>query len=143
LDVGCHEGYITITLAQMYSVNNMHGIDIDEGLITKAYNHLEEEAASPTSTIPLEIIDVEINVTTNLESRDTHFCDAPSDIEDNEEYNLLERVSFETTNFLKYEIEDNCMDTILCLSITKWIHLNWGDKGLMQLFQKMFSTLRP
>lgn len=28
------------------------------------------------------------------------------------------------------------------LSVTKWVHLNWGDKGLINLFRKIYSALR-
>lgn len=34
-------------------------------------------------------------------------------------------------------------DVILALSITKWVHLNWGDAGLCRMFRKMFCHLRP
>ena len=34
-------------------------------------------------------------------------------------------------------------DTFYSLSVSKWIHLNGGDDGLMEFFTRVFSTLHP
>ena len=34
-------------------------------------------------------------------------------------------------------------DVILALSITKWIHLNWGDVGMKRFFRRVHRHLRP
>lgn len=34
-------------------------------------------------------------------------------------------------------------DVILALSLSKWIHLNWGDAGIKRFFKKVYHHLRP
>lgn len=57
-------------------------------------------------------------------------------------------VSFRTVNYAITEesqmVSDSQQyDLILCLSLTKWIHLNFGDAGLKMTFRRMFNQLRP
>mmetsp|Transcript_115533 Transcript_115533/g.224810 ORF Transcript_115533/g.224810 Transcript_115533/m.224810 type:complete len:797 (-) Transcript_115533:17-2407(-) len=57
-------------------------------------------------------------------------------------YNL----EFRTANMLISELEEHRQtpfDVILCMKLTKWVHLNWGDDGLKVLFHKCFRLLKP
>lgn len=60
-------------------------------------------------------------------------------------YAFPENVSFRTLNYAVTEdVSDKQQyDLILCLSLTKWIHLNFGDIGLKMTFRRMFNQLRP
>ena len=52
------------------------------------------------------------------------------------------KVCFKSENYIT-ELKDvkEKFDTILCLSLTKWIHLNYGDFGIKALFLKMYEQL--
>ena len=39
--------------------------------------------------------------------------------------------------------EEPKYNVILGLSLTKWIHLNWGDTGIKRTFKRVYSSLLP
>ena len=55
-------------------------------------------------------------------------------------------VRFREENFVQAEAVSNrergSFDTISCLSVTKWVQLNWGDDAVKLLFRKVHSLLK-
>lgn len=119
LDIGCNTGILTIAVARELRVRSIIGIDIDKSLINRARQY----------------ISVEIKAQSNS-SNDCITSTYP--------HNVL----FKTANYILsdaklLELEQPQFDTILCMSITKWLHLNNGDVGLKLAFQRMYRQLRP
>ena len=55
-----------------------------------------------------------------------------------------DNVAFKSLNFVEDDVPAVPLyKAVLCLSITKWVHLNWGDEGLMTMFRKCFALLEP
>jgi SAM-dependent methyltransferase len=59
------------------------------------------------------------------------------------------RVAFRVDDFARDDAPIDCcrqrqqFDVILCLSVTKWVHLNGGDDAVRRLFRKAFALLAP
>jgi len=50
-------------------------------------------------------------------------------------------IQFLCEDYLEKEDGDQKYDVILCLSVVKWIHINFGDDGVLKLFNKVFNQL--
>ncbi|KAF6250324.1 Bicoid-interacting protein 3-domain-containing protein, partial [Scenedesmus sp. NREL 46B-D3] len=55
----------------------------------------------------------------------------------------LTRVSFKAGNWLEQGCASNKYEVVTCFSVSKWVHLNWGDDGLIKLFHKFYRCLAP
>eukprot|EP00931_Biecheleriopsis_adriatica_P039203 TRINITY_DN22425_c0_g1_i1.p1 TRINITY_DN22425_c0_g1~~TRINITY_DN22425_c0_g1_i1.p1 ORF type:complete len:492 (-),score=84.13 TRINITY_DN22425_c0_g1_i1:81-1556(-) len=54
-------------------------------------------------------------------------------------------IEFRSENVLVSEVEERRglpYDVVLCLKLTKWVHLHWGDDGLKLLLHKCYRLLR-
>ena len=40
-------------------------------------------------------------------------------------------------------LEPGSFDTVVCLSVSKWVHLNGGDEALQALFARVWRLLAP
>ncbi|XP_058452002.1 7SK snRNA methylphosphate capping enzyme bin3 [Malaya genurostris] len=115
LDIGCNNGSLTILIALHCQPSSVVGIDIDGDLIGSARRHLS----------------------TKLKSCLLENVDATS----------LKSVEFRRANYVYQdekllENEKPQFDVILCLSVTKWIHLNFGDDAVKLTFKRVFRQLR-
>ncbi len=154
LDIGCNSGLITFALAEQFAPRSILGVDIDGNLIHRAQNRLTRlrQTASPAST----------TTTATTVGGAAGDLDGQSNIGGTRSY--PHNIEFRTENFVarKHRRRKQCdtsdgskttrpadqqaarVDTyeiILCLSVSKWIHLNWGDVGLKTLFRRVWESL--
>ena len=150
LDIGCNSGVLTIRLAKKHAVESIYGVDIDKSLISRASKNLESATASShpltRETKPHKHTfhgggklswDVASSSNSELPSISTASSPSSSTIAHHEP-----TIGFEAVNYLTKSTEPNSYDTILCLSVVKWIHLNWGDAGLRSLLLKVRTELK-
>ena len=131
LDIGCNAGHATICVAQEFNPKTIVGIDIDPKLITMARNNVKRLKSNPKELHFPVSMPMMFGPIPKLGSHT--FPNNISFVQGNyvpESEELLEMVQPE-------------YDTILCLSVTKWVHLNWGDSGLKRFFRRIYANLRP
>ncbi|XP_054851111.1 7SK snRNA methylphosphate capping enzyme [Eublepharis macularius] len=154
LDVGCNVGHLTLNVAKKWGPSRMVGVDIDGALIHSARqnirHYLSEEiqvqqqsggssegACLTKKTFPVSL----------MASRGP--IAAPRVPQDGADANIFpNNVLFVKGNYVLerdelLEAQKPEYDVILCLSLTKWVHLNWGDEGLKRLFKRLYRHLRP
>ncbi|KAI4974675.1 probable RNA methyltransferase At5g51130 [Hordeum vulgare subsp. vulgare] len=143
LDIGCNQGLVTIGLAMKFECQSILGVDIDEGLIDLAKWNLRR--ISRTGNMAPESAKVHNSSESTTQSHQEEVVSGMpnGNISKHARPDLFEIVSFRSENFIQRRKCSEQYDTIMCLSVTKWIHLNWGDDGIITLFVKIWSLLRP
>ncbi|OVA16126.1 Bicoid-interacting 3 [Macleaya cordata] len=138
LDIGCNQGLITIEIAKSFHCRSIRGIDIDANLVENAHWNLRRIAKIESASCPSpNVSEPEVSEKAQgFELSDEEKVDRPQ--------NLFDIVSFQKQNFVEcLHKHSEKYDAILCLSVSKWIHLNWGDDGLITLFVNIWRLLRP
>ncbi|CAN8016190.1 unnamed protein product [Ixodes persulcatus] len=140
LDIGCNVGHFTLSLARGFSPRKVIGLDIDGRLIKAArrnVRHYLTAALAGEMRFPVSMAICHGPIAAAaLPGRESEPVTFPNNV-----FFVQGNYILESDVLLEAQREE--FDTILCLSLTKWVHLNWGDEGVRRLFKRMFRQLRP
>lgn len=140
LDIGCNVGHFTLSLARGFSPRKVIGLDIDGRLIKAArrnVRHYLTAALAGEMRFPVSMAICHGPIAAAaLPGRESEPVTFPNNV-----FFVQGNYILESDVLLEAQREE--FDTILCLSLTKWVHLNWGDDGVRRLFKRMFRQLRP
>ncbi|XP_022755002.1 probable RNA methyltransferase At5g51130 isoform X2 [Durio zibethinus] len=133
LDIGCNSGVVTIQI----------GLIEDAFWCLRKFVKMESAQKKQASDSNAKAVQ-EVNRSEQCSTLSSEGTSKSSSHHSSEERDLSDIVSFRRENFVQsHRPLDKYYDTILCLSVTKWIHLNWGDDGLITLFTKIWRLLHP
>ncbi len=140
LYVGAHDGTIPIQLALKFQPKSIEAIDIDAKLLNqgvdlcKMVDHFiaTEDAESVKLIADLGTACDDPFVKVYLMAKQSKPCQS-----------LSQTILFRAMNILDPYDSYNTkrFDTIFCLNISKYIHLNFGDAGIESLFHNSFEML--
>ncbi|XP_069500989.1 7SK snRNA methylphosphate capping enzyme [Ambystoma mexicanum] len=148
LDLGCNVGHISLSIAKHWKAARVVGVDIDGSLITAARqnvrHYLSDElqqtrnqaAEGKKTTFPLSLVVSRGPIIAPQLLQEGPLTAFPNNVMFIKGNYVLERDEL-------LEAQNPEYDVILCLSMTKWVHLNWGDEGLKRLFKRIYRHLRP
>ncbi|ESQ43708.1 hypothetical protein EUTSA_v10027230mg, partial [Eutrema salsugineum] len=132
LDIGCNSRIMTIHIAKKFSCRSIFGVDIDSILTQVKHRTIDT------------LIQICILEAFGLKEESVSLSNGVTKSDNQETKNLSQIVSFQKENFVQTQkFDDNRYDTILCLSVTKWVHLNWGDDSLITLFSEIWRLFNP
>lgn len=162
LDLGCNVGHVTLSIACKWGPSRMVGLDIDAQLIHSARqnirHYLSEELRLQSQAAEGDPGAESKEGTTTIRKRTCFPASltasrgpiaAPQVPLDGADTTVFpNNVVFVTGNYVLdrdelVEAQKPEYDVVLCLSLTKWVHLNWGDEGLKRMFRRIYRHLRP
>ncbi|XP_053500194.1 7SK snRNA methylphosphate capping enzyme isoform X2 [Ictalurus furcatus] len=155
LDVGCNIGHMTLAIAKNWSPSHILGLDIDGGVVHAARQNLRHflselqkqevrqdvgREEKPREVETLRTFPVSFRLCRGPIAAPPLLPPAPGVFPNN--------VSFMKGNYVPDSdavVMSQCAeyDVIVCLNVTRWVHLNWGDVGLQRLFRRIYTHLHP
>ncbi|XP_033763561.1 7SK snRNA methylphosphate capping enzyme-like [Pecten maximus] len=139
IDIGCNVGHVTLAVAKEMHPRKIIGIDIDSSLIAAArknVRHYISKENMSCGSFPIS----------NTLSYGPIAAPPVNDVYSYPKF--PHNVVFVQGNYVLerdelLELQKEDYDVILALSLTKWVHLNFGDDGLKRMFKRIYRQLRP
>ena len=123
-DVGCNDGLFSLSLVGAFAPASCVCLDIDDDLVRAAQRKLEAlRRHSAAQACAAERGEGE-----------GALADAGQ---------AFGGVEFRRANAVEFDFGNEKFDVILLLSVTKWIHLNFGDDGVKTVLRKCRDALVP
>lgn len=129
IDVGCNSGLVSLAIAARFGTAAMLGLDIDGALIRTASIHLARRRT-----------EVATQLTAGRQKKDAAVVRMES-----ASLRALKGVWFQQADIAAANcpVKPDSCDIALALSVTKWIHINGGDAGLLRYFSAVHAALVP
>ncbi|KAG0031494.1 hypothetical protein BGZ81_001137 [Podila clonocystis] len=170
LDIGCNAALLTVFIALHYQPRKIQGVDIDPSLIAKAQKFVRNTFSQLSSQAYTQKKKTETAPSSSLSSSSLSSGSTSGPIIPYEAYfpksmsylhgllpvppktadtELLfpHNIEFRIADWMASDPQDSegeaMWDVIIGFSLTKWIHLHHGDKGLQGFFHKVYKSLAP
>ncbi|KAM9444965.1 7SK snRNA methylphosphate capping enzyme isoform 1-T2 [Clarias gariepinus] len=151
LDIGCNVGHVTLAIAKHWSPAHILGLDIDGGVVHAARQNLrhflselqKEEVRQDAETGGLETLrtfPISFRLCRGPIVAPPLLPPAPGVFPNNVSFMKGNYVPDSDAVVMSQRAE---YDVIMCLNVTRWVQLNWGDGGLQRLFRRVYTHLTP
>lgn len=157
LDIGCNDGLLTMEVAKHGRCACMTGMDLDFSLIQRARKGIRHAALARQEelntekddrdpmVVSLRVVQGRLPARVEVENGETE-TGGEDEVEKAEvfPYNIMfrhENIAAEEQG--RSSMEKDHYDIVLCLSVTKWVHVSDGDVGLRRLFSRIRDVLKP
>lgn len=164
LDIGCNRGHITYAIARLFSPKFIVGIDIDIKMINMANRDLHlhiddcimknfsEIRKNQAAKLKLEAGDIDNKTYVEIPNHFplASYIDHGPLVAEKDNVDEIQKfpnnIVFVEHNYVLsrddlLDKQEAKFDTIVCLSVTKWIHLNYRDDGLKRFFKRIYRHL--
>jgi len=143
LDIGCNIGVFTLQAVEHLKCASIKGIDIDKSLVQKANAVLKELQANKqlfSKNVDKTVFPFNVSFA-HEDIAASSAADSEQQQQQQQSKQQQESATVDATVDEKTPNKQQQYNIIFCMSVIKWIHLNQGDAGVMQVFKKIYDLL--